>query len=322
MTRILIITDIHYASDAERQRGDYESRTVSNPWMRFLLKQYRHFLWRKDTFGWNHFLDRFIERAGQADCVIGNGDYCCDSGFIGVADDPSMESAGACLHQLRGAFGEKFVGIMGDHDLGKKSMFGGFGGMRLMSWNRCQGDLGLHPFFQLEFGRHVLIGMNSTLIGLPELVSDCPVSEYEEWKNLREDHLSKLKIALESIGSDQRILFFLHDPSAIPYLAELPWVRARLHQLDATFIGHLHSSVILKMSRVLAGMPKIIRMGHTALKISTALQKAKLWRPFKVQLVPAPGGIEAWKKGGYGELVLDSSREPSMQFSIKSLSSP
>ncbi len=321
MARILIITDIHYASDAERLRGDYESRTVSNPCLRFLLKQYRNFFWRRDTFGWNHYCDRFISRAGDADWVIGNGDYCCDSGFIGVADDPSMLSAQACLGKLRHAFGDKFIGIMGDHDLGKKSMFGGFGGMHLKSWERCTEDLGLKAFFRLDIEQYVLIGMNSTLIGLPEFLPDCPPEDYEAWNALRENHLDTLRDSMESIGRNQRIIFFLHDPTAIPYLAGIPWVRARLHQVDATIIGHLHSPLILQMSRLLAGMPKIQGLGHTALKMSTALQKAREWKPFKVKLVPAPGGIEAWKKGGFGELTFDvSGQTPKMNLVIKSLS--
>ena len=320
MTRILIITDVHYASEAERTRGDYESRTVSNPWLRFLLKQYRNFLWRRDTFGWNHYCDRFISRAGDPDWVIGNGDYCCDSGFIGVADDPSMSSAQACLGKLQHAFGDKFIGMIGDHDLGKKSMFGGFGGMRLKSWERCTGSLGLKAFFRLDIEQHVLVGMNSTLIGLPEFVPDCPTEEYETWNALREKHLDTLRDAFESIGGKQRIILFLHDPTAIPYLANIPWVRSKLCQIDATIIGHLHSPLIMQMSRLLAGMPKIQGMGHTALKMSTALQKAREWNPFNVKLVPAPGGIEIWKKGGFGELTLNSSDTSSgLHFQIKSL---
>jgi hypothetical protein len=163
--------------------------------------------------------------------------------------------------------------------------------------------------------------MNSTLIGLPEFAPDCPPEDYETWNALRENHLETLRDSMESIGRNQRIIFFLHDPTAIPYLAGIPWVRARLHQVDATIIGHLHSPLILQMSRLLAGMPKIQGLGHTALKMSTALQKAREWKPFKVKLVPAPGGIEAWKKGGFGELTLDvSGQTPKMNLEIKSLS--
>ncbi len=319
MTRILVVTDIHYASNAEKERGDYESRTVSNPLLRLLLKQYRRWFWRRDNFGWNHFLNQFIEKAGEADWIIGNGDYCCDSGFIGVADDPSFLSAQICIQRLRESFGDKFIGIIGDHDLGKKSMFGGFGGMRLASWDRCIHELGLRSFFRLDLGLYILIGMNSTLIGLPEFIPDCPQEEIEKWNQLRIEHLAQIRASLETIRHDQRILLFLHDPSAIPHLAELPWIQGKMDQLDGTIIGHLHSPFILKTSRMLAGMPRIHGLGHTALKMSTALQKAKSWKPFKVQLVPAPGGIEISKKGGFGEIILDSNGEPGMRFLIRPL---
>jgi len=307
--RVLIITDIHYACAAEKRRGDYESRTVSKPLPRWLLKQYRHFLWRRDVYGGNHFVDRFIHRASKADWVLGNGDYCCDSAFIGVADDPCLESAQECLGKLRSAFGENFVGIMGDHDLGKKSMFGGVGGMRLKSWTRCVETLQLKPLYTLEVGRYVLVGMNSSLIALPSCIGDCPAEEVDQWMALRQDHLEALRQTLEQVPKDRRLLFFLHDPSALPHLAEQPWMPAFWSRLDGTYIGHLHSELILKMSGVLAGMPRLTGLGHTALKISTALQKAEKWRPFKVQLIPAPGGIEIWKKGGYGELLIPAGEQ-------------
>lgn len=317
--RILVITDIHYASDLERSRGDYESHTVSNPLLRILLRQYRYYLWRRDPFGWNYYLDRFIENAGEADLIIGNGDYCCDSAFIGVADDPALASAKLCIGKLRDAFGEKFIGIIGDHDLGKKSMFGGYGGMHLKSWERCEGELGLKPFFQLEFGQHVLIGLNSTLIGLPSNKADCAEADWHEWEAMRLAHLETFRDVLSQLDKDQRLLLFVHDPSALPHLAEHDWMREHYHRIDGTFIGHLHSEMIINMTRVLAGMPRIHGLGHTALKMSTALGKAKEWQPFKVNLVPAPGGIQMHRRGGFGEILILQGGENNISFKIHSL---
>lgn len=317
--RILVITDIHYACDLERARGDYESRTVANPLLKFLLKQYRYFLWRRDPFGWNHYVERFIERAGEADLIIGNGDYCCDSAFIGVADDPSMTSAKQCVGKLRDAFGDRFIGIIGDHDIGKKSMFGGFGGMHLKSWDRCLGELNLNAFFQVEFGRHVLIGLNSTLIGLPSNLADCSPADLSAWELKRNAHLETLRVTLGKLRKDQRLLFFMHDPSALPHLAKLDWVKEHFPRLDGTFVGHLHSEVIIKISQVLAGMPRIHGLGHTALKMSTALQKAREWRPFKVQLVPAPGGIQVCRRGGFGEILIPVNGQNPVGFKVHSL---
>ena len=55
--RILLISDIHYASDLECARGDYESRTVSQPLLRYFLKVYRRLIWRRDPFAMNGLLD-------------------------------------------------------------------------------------------------------------------------------------------------------------------------------------------------------------------------------------------------------------------------
>jgi hypothetical protein len=317
--RILVITDIHFACDLERARGDYESRTVSHPLLRFLLRQYRYFLWRRDPFGWNHYVQRFIERAGEPDCIIGNGDYCCDSAFIGVADDPSLHSSKECLGKIRNAFGEKFIGIIGDHDIGKKSMFGGFGGMHLDSWDRCLEELDLKPFFQVEFGRHVIMGLNSTLIGLPSNLADCAAADASAWEMQRNAHLETIRAALGKLSKDQRLLFFIHDPSALPHLAKFGWMREHFHRLDGTFVGHLHSEIIIKMSRMLAGMPRIHGLGHTALKMSTALQKAREWRPFKVHLVPAPGGIQISRRGGFAEILIPPDGTGRVGFKVHSL---
>ena len=84
--RILLISDIHYASDLERARGDYETRTVSQPLLRYFLKMYRRLIRRRDPFAMNGLLDTFIDAESSADLCLGVGDYSCDSAFIGVAD--------------------------------------------------------------------------------------------------------------------------------------------------------------------------------------------------------------------------------------------
>ncbi|MDG1890898.1 MAG: hypothetical protein P8L18_06260 [Verrucomicrobiota bacterium] len=317
--RVFILSDVHYASEQERDRGDYEAPTVSNGPLRFFLKQYRRRLWRRDPFACNHYVDRFIAAVHEGDLIIGNGDYCCDSAFIGVSDDPSLRSAEECLEKLHGAFGNRFVGLIGDHDLGKKCMSGAVGGMRLESYKRCIDSLHLNAFFKVELGHYALVGMNSTLIGLPEWIADCPEEERESWICLREAHLSEIRRAMGQLTEKQRLLFFLHDPSALPHLAEFAWIREQWPRLDGTFIGHLHSELIHGLSHLFAGMPRIHGLGHTALKISTALQKARTWKPFKVHLVPAPSGIECWKKGGFGEICLGSEAGEGMSFKVHSL---
>jgi len=73
-------------------------------------------------------LDGFLDRAGTPDWVIANGDYSCDSAYLGLSDPAAYESAALCLQRLRDRFAGRLLAIMGDHELGKRSMAGGFGG--------------------------------------------------------------------------------------------------------------------------------------------------------------------------------------------------
>src|ERR1051326_6173098 len=86
--RLGIVSDIHYASKAEQARGnDYELRGIKNPIVRRLVRMYRRFIWMRAPLQQNHFLDDFIEGAAGVDYVIANGDYSCNSAFVGVSDD-------------------------------------------------------------------------------------------------------------------------------------------------------------------------------------------------------------------------------------------
>jgi hypothetical protein len=55
-------------------------------------------------------------------------------------------------------------------------------------------------------------------------------------------------------------------------------------------------------------MPRVRFLGHTPLRLSTALREALQWKPFNVLLCPAIAGIQLRKDGGYltAELNLDA----------------
>src|SRR3954465_11856624 len=107
---------------------------IESLFTRLLVRFWRKFVWLKDPFAHNYLLDRLLERPGEPDLVIANGDFSCDSAFIGVADPASRQSAIECLAKLRARFGERLVLTMGDHELGKTSLAGNRGGLRLESW--------------------------------------------------------------------------------------------------------------------------------------------------------------------------------------------
>jgi hypothetical protein len=311
--RIVVLSDIHYAAEAERARGnDFEHRGIGRPVLRSLMRFYRHFVWLRHPLSQNHLLDQFLAGAGLPDCVVANGDYSCDSAFLGVSDDAACASVRECLGRLRDRFGHRFHAVLGDHELGKVSLAGHLGGMRLASFHRARGELGLEPFWRLQAGRYVLVGLASSLVALPLFEPDTLPEEREEWKRLREEHLAMIREAFAGLDADQRVLLFCHDPSALPMLANEEAVRRHLGQIEQTIIGHLHSNLILWKSRVLAGMPTIGFLGGSVRRMSGALREARQWKPFRVRLCPSLAGLECLKDGGYlsVELEPDGSQPP------------
>jgi len=303
-TRLVVVSDIHYAGAAERARIGFEHRAVPDLPTRLLLRAYRKFVWLEEPTAHAHMLDTFLGRAGEPDLVVANGDFSCDSAFVGVSDDAARASAAECLAKLRSRFGSRFAATIGDHELGKTSLAGNRGGMRLASWHHAVGELGLEPLWTREAGRHVLIGLTSTLIGLPVFQRDMLEAELAGWQRLREEHLDAVRRVFDSVPRDRRIILFCHDPTALPFLHDEPAVRARLPQFEQTIIGHMHSEFFMWQSRVLAGMPVVGFCGKSIRRYSVALNRARLWRPFRVKLCPSLTGIQLFKDGGFLEAEL------------------
>lgn len=306
MLRLGILSDVHYAGAAERARGrDYEAVGISNVFLRSFVRFYRHFIWLRDPLSKGYLLDKFVRQAEGIDFLIANGDYSCDSAFVGVSDDAACQSVRECLSKLRTGFEGRIRFVYGDHELGKVSFFGGRGGMRLASWRRAREELGLEPFWQMRFGRYVCLGVVSSLIALPVFEGDTLAGERQEWGRIREEHLSEIRRAFAALSPDERVLLFCHDPTALHFLGNEEVIQARFSQLEQTVVGHLHSNLVLWKSRFLTGMPRIHFMGHTARRLSAALHKARDWQPFKVRLCPALAGIELLRDGGYLSVQLD-----------------
>src|SRR6185295_4545556 len=105
--RLLIVSDIHYAGEAERARRGYEARSVGNPLVRIAIQTFRYWVWLRDPLGQNYLFEKFLNEANSPDYVVANGDYSCDSAVVGVSDDASFASANECLGKLRSRFGGK-----------------------------------------------------------------------------------------------------------------------------------------------------------------------------------------------------------------------
>lgn len=305
--KLLVVSDIHYAGPQEQTRTGYEGRTASNTVQRFFLQLYRDNLWLKNPLGHNHFLDWFFELCGEADLVVANGDYSCDSAFIGLADDAAFESAEICLSKLRKRFGAKLRETYGDHELGKKSLVGGVGGLRVEAFKRCRDRLKLKPFWKLQRGAYVIMGVTSTLIALEAMIGEAPVEEREEWRGLREKHIEEIDQAFQELERGQRVILFCHDPTALPFLAQIHSVRSQWGRIEQTVLGHLHSQFILDTAHRIGGItPEVNFAGVTISRITRALRKVKSWEPFKVVLCPSPTGVQLFKDGGFLTVELDS----------------
>jgi hypothetical protein len=304
--RLSILSDIHYAGAAEKRRAGLCLRNVPNPLHRWIIRWWEHFVWEREPLAYNHLLDQFLEASPPApDLVIANGDYTSDTAGVGVSDDAAFQSAVECLQKLRHKFGQRFSATIGDHELGKFSMGGGQGGLRLASYHRSLNELHLQPFWQMTVGQYVLMGVASPLLALPVYWPETLEDERPEWERLRVAHLAIIQKAFSALKSHQRVLLFCHDPTALPYLWRDDRVRSKLGQLEQTIIGHLHSEWLFRPTRWLAGMPTVRFLGPTPRRVTTALGQAKYWRPFRVRLCPALRGIDLMKDGGYYTVELD-----------------
>jgi hypothetical protein len=302
---VAILSDIHYAGAAERARGeDYEMRAIPNPALRAVARAYRHLIWLRHPLDQGRQLDRFLAEPGPVNYVVANGDYSCNSGFVGVSDLAAGASAQECLGKLRAKFGDRARFTVGDHELGKHALFGG-GQMRLASWRVATESLGLSAFWQLTLGRYTLMGATSSLVALPTYQPDTVPEEWPEWLRLREAHLAEILAAFDALPPNQRVILFCHDPTALPFLWREESVRRRLPQIEQTIIGHLHTQLILWKSRVLSGIPPIRLLGHAVSRMTAALHEAHYWWPFHVRLCPALSGIELLNDGGYFTMQID-----------------
>ncbi len=316
---LLVCSDIHYASDAEKQRVHYETRAIENPLSRMLVRFYRHFIWLRDPFAHNDLLKHVLHPAEEPDLVVSNGDYSCDSAFIGVADAAACESAAICLAQLRQRYGENFRPVFGDHELGKVTLCGGKGGLRLASWDAARNRLGLEPLWTRRIGKYVLIGITSSLAAMQVYQYEALPEERPQWLEIAKEHLQRISSEFNQLKSNERVLLFCHDPTALPYLLELEAVRCRLPQIEKTIIGHLHSNLIVWQSRLLSGIPHITFCGAAARRITAALSKGKTWRQFNLLLCPALAGIELFRRGGYYTVQIDPAAKQPARFTLREI---
>ena len=311
---LLVVSDIHFAGPAETARGWHEAQHARNPASKHLVRAFRHWVWKRDPLAHNYLLDQFLRRIGAEETVVALGDYSCDTVCIGVADAASFESAQICLRQLRERCGARLELLIGDHELGKMSLVGRRGGFRWESLLRSERELHLPLFWKREIGDYLLIGVTSSLIALPVYLVETLEEERAEWWAARARHLESIRIAFRDLHPGQKVILFCHDPTALPFLLRELDVRSKLAQVEVTLIGHLHSSLFLRLGQLLAGFPRIRFLGQSIERMSAAVSEARCWRTFRVRLCPSLAGIELLKDGGYLVLELDPAARQPLRF--------
>src|SRR5262249_11526683 len=145
-------------------------------------------------------------------------------------DEAAFESAGQCLGKLRRAFGGRFLATIGDHEIGKKMLAADEGGLRLGSYHRACRELGLPALWKHEVGNYLLVGITSTLAAFPIYEAEALLEERADWRRARAAHMEELGRLLASVTPSQRLLLFCHDPSALPFLWQEDFVRAKTPQ--------------------------------------------------------------------------------------------
>ena len=300
------MSDFHWAGPAEQARSGHETRVIKNPALRWAASAWRRWVWLAEPHRHNDRVQAICDRAGPVDRVLANGDFTLDSGFVGASDPAALASSAECLAVLRQTYGSRLLTTIGDHDLGKTSLFGGAGGLRRRSLEQCELELGLRRFWVEEVSPGWLfVGVTSSLVAWPMFELESLPEERDWWRQQHAEHLAAISGVFQGLGPGQQIVLCCHDPSALPFLYRETVIRERLGRVALTLIGHLHSRAILRAARGLAGCPRVTWLGVTARRYTTALRDARCWRDFRVDLCPSPAGIQLLKDGGWLTVDLD-----------------
>lgn len=305
MPRILILSDLHYACDAEQAREGHEGRVIDNAPVRWLAAAYRRHVWLAEPHRQNFRLPQILEASERPDWVVVNGDLTLDTAFVGVSDAAACCSVQECLETLRRGYGDRILLCLGDHEIGKRSLFGGAGGPRVRSLDIAETALGFETCWRRDVGRYTLIGIASTLSAWPAFAAEALPEEAPEWRSRVDAYQARVKDLFSNLESDRRWILFCHDPTALNYLLALDEVRKRLPQLESTVLGHLHSPTLFRAALRLAWLPEIWWMGSSVRRYSRALKHANSWQAFRPRLCPSPSGIQLFKDGGFLTLTLD-----------------
>jgi hypothetical protein len=143
-----------------------------------------------------------------------------------------------------------------------------------------------------------LIGINSSLFGLHLFLPEALEDEVPEWHRRRVEHTREVCEAFDGLPERARVLLFCHDPSALAVLRRFPSVQMRIHQIERTILGHLHTPALLALVKLLPKIPKVNPKYPVARIIAHSLRDARTWKMFNPILCPSTFGTGKHVSGG------------------------
>ena len=304
--RLAIISDIHVLGPGEHEK-DRELMDALSTGRGRMRSVGRRFLHRARRRFWNWhpesrracFLKALEEiQLYHPDWVVANGDYAGDAGGVGLSDESTYESAAGVITLMREIFPDRCHFMFGDHDIGKYSTAIRQGGIRLASLQRGEDILGIRSFWQEQIEDIHLIGINSSLITLDFFLPEALTEEIPEWNRRRQQHEQQVTEAFSALPSDERVILFCHDPSALGLLIQHPVIRERKEQIALTVLGHLHQPHLLTLVQRLPRMPGWTPKYPVARIMTEGLRSAKTWRHFNPIVCPSPFGTGQHVSGG------------------------
>ena len=303
--RIAVVSDLHVAGPGEHAETRESVR---------LLGHGEGSVRRRFRRGLNRFRDRFWHWQPESraacfvqalqhiynynpDYLVANGDYAGDHSGMGLSDDHTYESVNHVVSLIREIFPERSRFNFGDHDIGKYNTVRRQGGIRLRSLERGL-ELGLESFWEIAHDNVLLIGVNSSLLTLELYLPEALPEEVDDWASRREAHVQQIVERFRGIEDGHRVILFSHDPSAMGLLSSLPEVRKRLSQIECTVVGHLHTPMLMGLTRMMRHVP-VLKTNYPIARIVThGARGAQDWKRFNPVVCPSTYGVGNHISGG------------------------
>lgn len=303
--KVAVVSDLHVAGPGEHAETRESVRLLGHGEGR-LRRRFRRGLNRvRDRFWHSHPESRaacFVQALQHIynygpDMLIANGDYAGDHSGMGLSDDHTYESVNHVVSLIREIFPERSRFNFGDHDIGKYNTVRRQGGIRLRSLERGV-DLGLESFWEIPCDNYLLMGVNSSLLTLELYLPEALPEEIDAWTAHREAHVQQIVERLRVIDEGSRIILFSHDPSAMGLLSTLPEIRARWPQIACTVVGHLHTPMLMGLTRMMRHVP-VLKTNYPIARIVThGARGAQDWKRFNPVVCPSTYGVGHHISGG------------------------